>query len=157
VDVSGVPAAGIQQSYRMPHRGHCRQLERRHPRTGQAAGRWGGSSRGLCAVATRPESRVKNHLKAVMASVQRTTVMTLGGVISVHKTRVLWILRSPAFPTNRTCQLLIVGSDSKAVSSGLSELGIVNIKVISAQMSTKFVLLLHSGGYNLATHHRGRP
>jgi hypothetical protein len=58
-----------------------------------------------------------------MASVQRTTAITLGGVISVHKTRVLSNLRSPAFPTNRAYLLLIMVSDSKAVSSGLAELG----------------------------------
>jgi hypothetical protein len=58
-----------------------------------------------------------------MASVQRTTAMTLRGVISVHKTRVLWILGSPDFPTNRAYLLLFVVSDSKAVSSGLKELG----------------------------------
>jgi hypothetical protein len=58
-----------------------------------------------------------------MASVQRITAMTLSGVISVHETRVLWMFRAPAFPTNRAYLLLIVVSDSKAVSSGLSELG----------------------------------
>jgi hypothetical protein len=77
----------------------------------------------LGAVAARPESRVKNHLEAVMVSVQRTTTMTLGGVIAVHKTRFLWILRSPAFPTNLSYLLLIEVSDSNALSSGLSELG----------------------------------
>jgi hypothetical protein len=73
--------------------------------------------------ATRAESRVKNHLEAVMASVQGTTTITLGGVISVHIARVLGILRPPTFPTNRAYLPLIVVSDSKAVSDGLSELG----------------------------------
>jgi hypothetical protein len=64
-------------------------------------------------VAARSERREKNHLEVIMASVQRTNAMILGGVISVHKTRVLWILRSPAFPTNRAYLLLIVVSDSR--------------------------------------------
>jgi hypothetical protein len=89
---------------------------------GQAAGDEVGRIE-LGALGTRAESRVKNQLEAVMASVQGTTTMTLGGVISVHKVRVLGILRPPAFPTNRAYLLLIVVSDSKAVSGGLSELG----------------------------------
>jgi hypothetical protein len=81
----------------------------------------------LGAVATRAESHVKNHLEAVIVSVQGTTAMTLGGVISVHKARVLGILRPPTFPTNRAYLLLIVVSDSKAVSDGLSELGWIEL------------------------------
>jgi hypothetical protein len=90
-------------------------------RTGQAADEVERLELGP--VLARPESRVNNHLEVFMASVQRITAMTLGGVISVHKTRVLGILRSPEFPANRAYLLLIVVSDSKAVSSGLSELG----------------------------------
>jgi hypothetical protein len=55
----------------------------------------------LRALATRVESRVKNYLEAVMASVQRNISMKPGGVISVHKIRVLAILRPPTFPTKR--------------------------------------------------------
>jgi hypothetical protein len=57
-----------------------------------------------------------------MASVQRTTAMTLGVLFPVHKTRVLSILRPPSFATSWAYLLLIVVSDSKAMSSGLSEL-----------------------------------
>jgi hypothetical protein len=89
----------------------------------------------VAAVAARSEIRVKNHLEAVMASVKRTTAMTLGGVISLHKTRVLRILRSPAFPANRAYLLLIVVSDSKAVSSGLSELGWLELQEMFVRYS----------------------
>jgi hypothetical protein len=77
------------------------------PRTGQAARDEVGRL-ALGTVATRAESHGKNHLEAVMASVEGTTTMTLGGVISVHKARVLGILRPPTFPTNRAYLLLIV-------------------------------------------------
>jgi hypothetical protein len=92
------------------------------PRTGQSAGDDVGRLE-LGAVPARAESRVKNHLEAVMASVQGTTTTILGGVISVHKDRILGILRPPTFPTNRAYLLLIVVSDSTAVSGDLSELG----------------------------------
>jgi hypothetical protein len=96
----------MRRSHRMPRLYHCLQLERRHPRTGQAVGDEVGRLE-LGAVAARPESSLKDQVKAVMtlvnrttASVHRTTAMALGGAISVHKTRVLEILRSPEFPTN---------------------------------------------------------
>jgi hypothetical protein len=92
------------------------------PRPSQTAGDEVGGLE-LGDVVTRAESREMNHLEAVMAPVQGTTTKTLGGVISVHKARVLRILRPPAFQTNRAYLLLIVVSDSKAVSGGLSELG----------------------------------
>jgi hypothetical protein len=122
VDARMGPSSGDTTITSYDTSGYCRQLECRKPQTDQAAGDVVGRLE-LGALATRAESRVENHLETVMSSVQRTTAMTLGVVISVHKSRALGILRPPAFPTNRAYLLLILVSDSKAVSGGLSVLG----------------------------------